>query len=279
MALSYKDYLEPSQLPHMWCPGCGDGIILRAYTEALAELELAPKDVVTVTGIGCWGKADDYVSTQAFHGTHGRALAFATGIKTANPDLTVVTLMGDGDAVTIGGNHFIHAARRNINLTAIVTNNYNYGMTGGQYSATTPLKSKTTTSPNGVAEPGFDVCFLAEAAGANFVARTTVYHAVALKNLIKEAILHPGFSLVEVISPCPTYFGRFNVHPSPVNMMNWLKDKAVPVQKYREMSAEEQYEHFAVGKIVVKERPDFYTTYRRINSGQIAAEEGDGNGR
>ncbi len=279
MALSYKDYLEQSQLPHMWCPGCGDGIILRAYTEALAELNLAPKDVVTVTGIGCWGKADDYLSTQAFHGTHGRALAFATGIKTANPDLTVVTLMGDGDAVTIGGNHFIHAARRNVNLTAIVTNNYNYGMTGGQYSATTPLESKTTTSPNGVAEPGFDVCFLAEAAGANFVARTTVYHAVALKNLIKEGILHPGFSLVEVISPCPTYFGRFNVHPSPVNMMNWLKEKAIPVQKYRELPLEEQHEHFAVGKLVKKDRPDFYTTYRRINGGKKGAEEGDTNGR
>ncbi|MDA8210987.1 MAG: thiamine pyrophosphate-dependent enzyme [Clostridia bacterium] len=262
---TFKSYLEKSQLPHMWCPGCGDGIILRAYTEALAELCLAPQEVVTVTGIGCWGKADDYLGTHAFHGTHGRALAFATGIKLGNPDLTVVALMGDGDAVTIGGNHFIHAARRNINLTAIVTNNYNYGMTGGQYSATTPLEGKTTTSPNGTAEPGFDLCFLAEAAGANFVARTTCYHAVALKNMIKEAISHQGFSLVEVVSSCPTYFGRFNVHPSPVKMLNWLKDKAVPVQKYREMSAAEQAEHFAVSTLVNKNRPDFYTTYKRIN--------------
>lgn len=264
-ALNYRDYLAKSQLPHMWCPGCGDGIILRAYTEALTELEIAPKDVVTVTGIGCWGKADDYLTTQAFHGTHGRALAFATGIKLANPDLTVIGLMGDGDAVTIGGNHFIHAARRNINVTAIVANNYNYGMTGGQYSATTPLESKTSTSRNGTAEPGFDVCFLAEAAGANFIARSTVYHAVALKNLIKQAIVHKGFSLVEVISPCPTYFGRFNVHPSPVNMFEWLKDKSVPVQKYRDLSPEEQAEHFAVGIMVNKDRPDFLTEYRRIN--------------
>jgi len=262
----YQDYLDKRRLPHMWCPGCGDGIILRAYTEALVELDLAPKDVVTVTGIGCWGKADDYLSTQAFHGTHGRALAFATGIKLGNPDLTVVTLMGDGDAVTIGGNHFIHAARRNIDLTAIVANNYNYGMTGGQYSATTPLESKTTTSPKGMPEPGFDVCLLAEAAGANFVARTTAYHAGALKNLIKEAITHKGLSLVEVISPCPTYFGRFNGQSSAVNMLNWLKDNAVPVSKYREMSAEEQAKRFAIGTLVKKERPDFYTTYRRINS-------------
>ncbi|MBC2722243.1 2-oxoacid:ferredoxin oxidoreductase subunit beta [Desulfosporosinus sp.] len=261
----YQDYLDKNRLPHMWCPGCGDGIILRAYTEALVELDLAPKEVVTVTGIGCWGKADDYLTTQAFHGTHGRALAFATGIKLANPDLHVVTLMGDGDAVTIGGNHFIHAARRNIDLTAIVTNNYNYGMTGGQYSATTPLESKTTTSPKGTPEPGFNVCLLAEAAGANFVARTTAYHATALKNLIKEAITHKGFSLVEVISPCPTYFGRFNGNSSAVNMFNWLKDSAVPISKYGKMTAEEQAERFAVGTLVKKERPDFYTTYRRIH--------------
>ncbi|GAB6153500.1 2-oxoacid:ferredoxin oxidoreductase subunit beta [Desulfosporosinus burensis] len=270
-ARRYQDYIDKSRLPHMWCPGCGDGIILRAYTEALVELDLAPKDVVTVTGIGCWGKADDYMATQAFHGTHGRALAFATGIKLGNPDLTVVTLMGDGDAVTIGGNHFIHAARRNIDLTAIVANNYNYGMTGGQYSATTPLESKTTTSPKGTPEPGFDVCLLAEAAGANFVARTTAYHVGALKNLIKEAITHKGFSLIEVISPCPTYFGRFNGQPGAVNMLNWLKEKAVPASKYREMSAEEQAERFAIGTLVKKERPDFYTNYRRINSMGLTA--------
>ncbi|OLN32641.1 thiamine pyrophosphate-dependent enzyme [Desulfosporosinus metallidurans] len=267
----YQEYLENGKLPHMWCPGCGDGIILRAYTEALAELDLAPKDVVSVTGIGCWGKADDYLSTQAFHGTHGRALAFATGIKLGNPDLTVVTLMGDGDAVTIGGNHFIHAARRNIDLTAIVANNYNYGMTGGQYSATTPLDSKTTTSRKGTAEPGFDVCLLAEAAGANFIARTTTYHVGALKNLIKEAITHKGFSLVEVISPCTTYFGRFNGQPSTLSMFNLLKDKAIPIQKYREMSVQEQEKYFAIGTLIKRERPDFYTTYRRINSGSETA--------
>lgn len=272
---TYKSYLEKSQLPHMWCPGCGDGIILRAYTEALAELNLAPQEVVTVTGIGCWGKADDYLSTQAFHGTHGRALAFAAGIKLGNPELTVVALMGDGDAVTIGGNHFIHAARRNINLTAIVTNNYNYGMTGGQYSATTPLEGKTTTSPNGTAEPGFDICLLAEAAGANFVARTTCYHVGALKNIIKEAITHEGFSLVEVISTCPTYFGRFNIHPSPVNMLNWLKDKAVPFQKYRELPTDQQAEHFEVGTLVKKNRPDFYITYKRINGPKQSLKGGE----
>lgn len=274
MPYNYRDYLQQNQLPTMWCPGCGDGIILRAYTEALAELDLAPYKVVTVTGIGCWGKADDYLATQAFHGTHGRALAFSSGIKLANPDLTVVTLMGDGDAVTIGGNHFIHAARRNIDLTAIVTNNYNFGMTGGQFSATTPLAGITTTSQKGTPEPGFDVCFLAEAAGANFVARTTSYHVAALKNLIRDAILHPGFSLVEVMSPCPTYFGRFNGQPSPVTMLNWLKEKAVPVQKYREMTDQEQQEHFPTGTLVKKNRLDFYTVYQQLNDKDRPAREG-----
>lgn len=266
-ALSYADYLANSQLPHMWCPGCGDGIVLRAYTEAMAELELAPHEVVTVTGIGCWGKADDYLSTQAFHGTHGRALAFATGIKLGNPDLTVVALMGDGDAVTIGGNHFIHASRRNIDLTAIVVNNYNYGMTGGQYSGTSPLESRTSTSPKGTAEPGFDVCALAEAAGASFVARTTPYHVFPLIKMIKQAITHRGFSLVEVISPCPTYFGRYNVDISAVHMLKWLSGQAVPVEKYHQMPIQERSGHFATGVLVNKERPDFYSLYRKINHG------------
>ncbi len=272
---THKDFLDQRHLPHIWCPGCGDGIVLRAYTMALAELGLAPKDVVTVTGIGCWGKSDDYVATHALHGTHGRALAYATGVKLGNPDLTVVTLMGDGDAVTIGGNHFIHAARRNIDLTAIVVNNYNYGMTGGQYSATTPLNSKTTTSPLGNAEPGFDICSLAETAGANFVARTTPYHIVSLKNLLKQAITKKGFSVVEVITPCPTYFGRYNINPSPVANMHWLKEKGVPVAKYQQMTEEEQAQHFVIGAFVNKDRPDFYTMYQQINSRNGTEREGE----
>ncbi|HBV89180.1 MAG TPA: 2-oxoacid:ferredoxin oxidoreductase subunit beta [Desulfosporosinus sp.] len=262
---SYKNYLKEEHFPHIWCPGCGDGIVLHAYAIALAELGLAPKEVVTVTGIGCWGKSDDYVATHALHGTHGRALAYATGVKLGNPVLTVIALMGDGDAVTIGGNHFIHAARRNIDLTAVVINNFNYGMTGGQYSATTPLKSKTTTSPLGNAEPGFDICSLAEAAGANFVARTTPFHVVSLKNLLKEGIQKKGFSLIEVITPCPTYFGRYNINSSPVANMHWLKDKAVSVSRYQHMTDEDKLQHFAIGTFVNKDRPDFYTMYQQIN--------------
>ena len=171
--MNCMDYLKTEKFPLFWCPGCGNGVVLGAIARAFAELDLTRENTVVVTGIGCWGKADDYVTTNSFHGTHGRALAFGTGIKLANPQLDVVVLMGDGDGVTIGGNHFIHAARRNVDVTAIVVNNLNYGMTGGQYSATTPETRITFTSRLGHIEQGFDICKLAEAAGAPFVARAT----------------------------------------------------------------------------------------------------------
>ncbi len=224
----YLDYLDQAAMPHMWCPGCGDGNILKALLDAFAALGYRREEIVVVTGIGCWGKADDYVTTNAIHGTHGRALAVATGVKAWNPSLKVVALMGDGDCATIGGNHFIHAARRNIGVTAIVANNLNYGMTGGQYSGTTPAGSVTSTSPYGHAEEGFDLCALAEAAGANFVARTTVYHYRQMEKLFEDALREPGFSLVEVVSPCPTYYGRFNRQGQAAEMWRSLKERARP---------------------------------------------------
>jgi len=223
---TYLDYLDENALPLMWCPGCGDGTILKALLGAFATLGLKRENTVVVTGIGCWGKADDYIRTNAIHGTHGRALAVATGVKAFRRDLTVVALMGDGDCATIGGNHFIHAARRNIGVTAIVANNLNYGMTGGQFSGTTPVGSRTSTSPFGHTENPFDLCRLAEAAGANFVARTTAYHFKQMGQLMVEALQEPGFSLVEVVSPCPTYYGRFNKQGSASEMWRSLKERA-----------------------------------------------------
>lgn len=173
--------------------------------------------------------------------------------------------MGDGDAVTIGGNHFIHAARRNIDVTAIIANNYNYGMTGGQYSATTPEAGLTSTSPRGTAEPGFDICKLAEAAGANYVARTTVYHVVGLKKAIRDAITVKGFSLVEVVSPCPTYYGRFNIDPNPATLLKHLKDHAVPLKRFLSMPPSEQERHFPIGTFISHGRPDFYASYQKMN--------------
>ncbi|MBC7323703.1 MAG: 2-oxoacid:ferredoxin oxidoreductase subunit beta [Moorella sp. (in: Bacteria)] len=257
-------------LPHMWCPGCGNGIALGALTRALAELKLPRHKVVVVTGIGCWGKADDYLSTNALHGTHGRALAFATGVKAARPELTVVVLMGDGDGATIGGNHLIHAARRNIDLTAVVVNNYNYGMTGGQVSATTPAEAITSTTRYGNPERDFDLCRLVEAAGANYVARGTVYHVPQLDRLIRDGIAKKGFSFVEVVSPCPTHFGRRNRLGPAVQMMKLLKERAVHVGSAAAKGGELPEGSFLIGKLAERDDPDFNTSYEKMRKKALA---------
>lgn len=259
-------YLKDGCLPHMWCPGCGNGVALANMLRAFEELGYKENETVVVTGIGCWGKSDDYLVTNALHTTHGRALSFASGIKAYNPKLNVVVLMGDGDGVTIGGNHFLHAARRNIDLTAIVLNNYNYGMTGGQCSGTTPTDRFTSTTVYGNPERGLDLCALAEVAGANYVARGTVYHSWDLKELIKEALNKKGFSLVEVVSPCPTHYGRNNNMKAAVKMLNWLKDKAVIKQQYDCLSDPEKDGFFIRGKLVDRNEPDFNTRYEQIRA-------------
>jgi 2-oxoglutarate ferredoxin oxidoreductase subunit beta len=266
-----EHYLNRKQLPHIWCAGCGNGIVLGALTRALANLGLDKKDVVVVTGIGCWGKADDYLTTNAFHGTHGRALAFATGIKAANPELTVIVLMGDGDGATIGGNHLIHSARRNIGVTSIVVNNLNYGMTGGQYSATTPQGRITSTSKYGNPEKAMDLCALVSAAGASYVARSTAYHVTQLDSLIKKAITHKGFSFVEVISPCPTHFGRRNKLGSPIEMMKQLKEQGLNKVKYDMVPDEEKSKYFLIGKMVDRDEPDFNERYETIRNRVLEA--------
>ncbi|HHW02739.1 MAG TPA: 2-oxoacid:ferredoxin oxidoreductase subunit beta [Thermoanaerobacterales bacterium] len=254
------DYIIEDRLPFFWCEGCGNGIILKSIAKAFADLDLDPKNVVVVTGIGCWGKADDYLSTNSLHVTHGRALAAATGVKAVNPELKVIALMGDGDGLTIGGNHFIHAARRNMDITAIISNNFNYGMTGGQYSGTTPEPSFTSTSRYGSIEPPFDICALAKAAGAPYVARATVYHVNLLEKYIKNAILKKGFSVVDVINICPTYYGRFNKLKSPVDMMNWLKNNATTKLEEGDIYNNK----FAIGEFVNEDKLDFSTKYASI---------------
>ncbi len=274
--LGYREYFKSDAMPLMWCSGCGNGIILRAITESLSDLQLPPHQVVVSTGIGCWGKADDYMKTHAFHGSHGRALAFGTGIKLGNPDLHVIALMGDGDALAIGGNHFIHAARRNMDVTAIISNNFNYGMTGGQYSPTTPLSSKTTTSPMGVAEPGFDVCVLSEICGANYVARTTAYHVTQMKKFITAALQKKGFSVVEVINTCPTHFGKRNIPGDTASMMKHLKDTTVSKTRYDKLNDEEKHNYMVTGELVNRQRPDFLNLYRGYKPGDPEAAGGEG---
>lgn len=261
---NYKDYMLFDKLPHTWCAGCGHGVILQAIADALAMQQLDKHDVALVSGIGCFGRVDDYLDINCMHVTHGRALPAATGMALANPDLHILVTMGDGDCSTIGGNHLIHAARRNINVTAIVANNYNYGQTGGQYSATTPEGSITSTSVYGHVEPGFDICRLAEAAGAPFVARTTPFNPMQIRTLIRQGMQTKGFALIEIMDTCPTHYGRLNKFGDAPRMLEKIQAMTVPVEKARTMSAEEMEGKFATGVLVNRSREDYYTKYKRI---------------
>ncbi len=261
-----RGYIKEGVLPHMWCPGCGIGSMLGAMVRAFEELGFSNTDTVVVTGIGCTGKLDDYLTTNALHTTHGRALAYATGIKAFNPRLNVVVVMGDGDGVTIGGNHFIHAARRNMDLTAIVLNNLNYGMTGGQVSGTTPGASITSTTIYGNPERDFDICALAESAGANYVARATTWHGWELQQRIKEALSHKGFSLVEAMSPCPPHFGRRNEMKETSAMLLSLRDRAVPIERYRSLCEAQRRTSFPIGALVDRSEPGFVERYAAVRA-------------
>ncbi len=220
-------YLRPHvKFPNMWCPGCGNGVVATSLIRAIDKLGLDRDNVVLVSGIGCSSRMPVYLDFQALHTTHGRALAFATGVKFSRPDLKVIVITGDGDSLSIGGNHLIHACRRNIDITTILINNYIYGMTGGQISPTTPPGAHATTTPYGSAEKPFEACDLAKGAGATFIARTTVYHTTQMDRLMMEAIQHKGFSLVEVISNCHTYYGRLNRLGQATALLRMFQEKA-----------------------------------------------------
>ncbi len=221
------DLLRTERLPHIWCSGCGLGTALTCFLSALRKSGLDLDKVVVVSGIGCAGRVAGYVRLDSFHTTHGRAIPFATGLKLGNPELKVVVFSGDGDLVTIGGNHFIHAARRNMDMTIICVNNFNYGMTGGQVGATTPIGAITTTSPYGNYEYPFNISALAAASGAVYVARWTVLHARRLERSILEALLKPGFTFIEVISPCPTGFGRHNRQREGLDALRYYREHGV----------------------------------------------------
>lgn len=259
------DYLRhDKKFPHVWCPGCGNGIVMGSLLRAINKIEVNKDEVVVASGIGCSGRMPTYLDFNTLHTTHGRALTFATGVKLANPALTVLTIMGDGDATAIGGNHFIHAARRNINLTAIIINNSIYGMTGGQYSPTTPFGSISTTSFYGHIEHDFSISELAVTAGASFVARSTVYHADQMDNLIEQAILKRGFAVVEVISNCHVQYGRRNKLGGAVEMMKSFRDNAVTVRKAEKMSEQELEGKITIGVLADRELPISSEEYTKI---------------
>ena len=259
-----KQCFRTDKLPHIWCAGCGHGVLMRAAAQAIVNQKLDPDKVCIVSGIGCSSRAAGYMNYNTLHTTHGRALAFATGVKLAKPELDVIVITGDGDAAAIGGNHFIHAARRNIDITCIVFNNSIYGMTGGQFSPLTPTYDLATTAPYGNIDQAFDLAKLADASGASYVARTTSYHAQQAIKLIEKGIANKGFSMIEGISECPTYYGRRNKKGGAVQLMTWMKEKAVEVDKAAKMSKEELEGKFIIGELKNVPAPEYTEEYKKI---------------
>jgi len=269
--LIYKYLRHQKKFPHVWCPGCGIGIMLGALIRAIDRIGYEKDEVVLISGIGCSGRLPVYVDFNTLHTTHGRALTFATGVKLARPSLKVIVVMGDGDAVAIGGNHFIHAARRNIDVTAIIVNNSIYGMTGGQSSPTTPYGMRSATTVYSNIEQSFKISELAVTAGAVFVGRGTVYHAKLLDSLMEKAFLKPGFSVVEVVAHCHTQYGRVNRLGSAVEMMEWQRDHAVTVEKAATLPPEELQDKTLIGVLVDRELPVYQDEYERIRERAKAA--------
>jgi 2-oxoglutarate ferredoxin oxidoreductase subunit beta len=259
--MAVKDYIRERFFPHMWCQGCGHGTVMNALLRAVESLGMSKNEIVMVSGIGCSSRISGYLDFHTLHTIHGRALAFATGVKLSRPELNLIVPMGDGDALSIGGNHFIHAARRNIDITAIVMNNRIYGMTGGQYSPLSGYGVLATTAPYSNIDQDFDVVKLATAAGATFVARTTTYHVKPMAEIIRDAILHEGFSVVEVMSQCPTYFGRKNRQGSAVDMMEYMKKITTPIGSKAKKENPELIER---GVFVQKELPEYCREYDTI---------------
>jgi 2-oxoglutarate/2-oxoacid ferredoxin oxidoreductase subunit beta len=253
-----EDFLRMDRIPHIWCSGCGIGTVVTSFVNALQKSDLDLDNVAIVSGIGCTGRVAGYVKLDSFHTTHGRAIPFATGLKLANPKLKVVVFSGDGDIFGIGGNHFIHAARRNMDLTVICVNNFNYAMTGGQVAATTPTEANASTAPYGNFEHAFSLPYLAEAAGATYVARWTALHLRRVTKSIKEALDRPGFSLIEVITPCVTLYARRNRLGDGLNLLKYYYNNS-EIQHgadTREVGINFQGK-LVVGKFVEKEKPTF----------------------
>lgn len=262
--LRHKYLRHDKKFPHIWCPGCGNGIIMASLLRAIDMIGLDNDEIVLAAGIGCAGRMPVYMDFNTLHTTHGRSLTFATGAKLANPELTVISVMGDGDATAIGGNHFIHAARRNLDLTAIIVNNQIYGMTGGQFSPTTPYGANATTSSYGNVEHAFSIAELAVTAGASFVARGTVYHVKQLDTLLEKAIRKNGFSVVEIMTNCHTQYGRRNNMGDPVTMLKWFKESAIPISKVKDLGKEDLGDKFPIGILADLNKPNYIEQYKKI---------------
>jgi 2-oxoglutarate ferredoxin oxidoreductase subunit beta len=262
--VTHKYLRTKKQFPNVWCAGCGIGTVMGAIIRAIDKLQLPQDNVVMVSGIGCSSRMPVYVDFNTLHTTHGRPLAFATGVKLAKPHLKVIIITGDGDALAIGGNHFIHACRRNIDLAVILVNNSTYGMTGGQVAPTTPFMKYGTTAPYGNRERGFDISKLAIAAGSPFVARGTVYHVVQLQKLVEQGIQKKGFALVEVMSNCHTLYGRLNKEGGAIEMLQWQKEHAIPISAAGKVPPEKLRDKFLTGVLWDIEFPEYCEEYDKV---------------
>ncbi len=262
----YEKFLRRDRIPHIWCEGCGNGIILNCFARALDELDMDLDKVAVVSGIGCIGRISGYTNTDSFHTTHGRPIAFATGVKLANPELTVAVISGDGDLFAIGGNHFIHAARRNLDIKVICANNFIYGMTGGQGGPTTPMETWTTTTPYGNIEQAFNLVHLAAACGAVYVARWTTLQTRWLTESIKKALQKEGFSFIEIISECPEIFGRYNKMDTALKMMKWFKEASVVEHFSDPAKAGITPDRITIGEFVDIEKPSYGRLLREMRT-------------
>jgi 2-oxoglutarate/2-oxoacid ferredoxin oxidoreductase subunit beta len=258
-----EPFLRSDRMPHIWCPGCGIGTTVNCFARAIVDSKIDLNTVSVVSGIGCTGRVAGYVKFDSFHTTHGRAIPFATGLKLANPKLNVVVYSGDGDLSAIGGNHLIHAARRNLDIKVVCVNNLIYAMTGGQTAPTTPEHALTSTSPYGAAEPSFNLPHLVEAAGAVYVARWTTFHVRQLTRSMQEMFAKKGFCFIEIISPCPTLYQRRNKMGDGLDTMKFYKEvskvkNGAPTSELGlSMTGE-----ITVGKFVDRDRPDYETMQR-----------------
>ena len=272
MAFSYDKYLRLQKMPTLWCWGCGDGVILKTFVRAIEKMGWSQDDVCVVSGIGCSGRFSSYIDFNTVHTTHGRTVAYATGIKLANPTKHVICVAGDGDSLAIGGNHTIHGCRRNIDITMIIINNFIYGLTNSQTSPTTPQGMWTVTQKHGNIDPTFNTCDLAIAAGASFVARETVIEPKKLEKTLLKAFEHKGFSLVETLSNCHINLGRKNKMVSAMENLDWIKSITVSKRKYDAMSKEDQLNLLPTGVLhqdtEANEYCEMYAQVQKIHQGQ-----------
>jgi 2-oxoglutarate ferredoxin oxidoreductase subunit beta len=254
---SFLKYLRRDRLPTIFCAGCGNGIVMNTFFNGMEMAEVDFDNLILVSGIGCSSRIPGYVECDSLHTTHGRPISFATGIKLSNPQHDVVVFTGDGDAAAIGGNHLIHGARRNIDITVVCINNSIYGMTGGQISPTSPKGSYGSTAPYGALERPFSLADLVTAAGGTYVARWTTAHALQLSKAIKKGLENKGFSFIEVISQCPTYYGRKNKLRTPIEMMNYMKESSINKRRADKMEEEELQGKIIVGEFQANQQPEF----------------------